>query len=630
MPEFYVKPEREIMKLKKSKEDIRRLIMQLSKIRQDMIGLAEKLRAAIDEIDEDQRKSAINLIHYMAFRRHDLRSLQSELRELGLSTLGRSESHVLATIEAVLTTLSHLSQCPIEESNGEKPTVSFEDAGELLARHTTSLLGPKPKERNQYIMVTMPKEAAYNYDLVLCLLNGGMNCMRINCAHDSKEIWSMIIKNLARAREETGLECKVMMDLPGPKLRTGPLMPGPSVLKIRPRRNHYGEVLKPAKVLLTNKKYLAAPEEIPADTIIQVQKGWLDRLESGDTIKFVDARGARRRMKVMEKRDEGLMANVVKTSYLTPETKLIYPEKSETKPQNIEPMENFIPLKPGDKIKLKKDLEPGLFVQEAEVDNTLGGASIGCTIPSVLEDVNIGEPVVFDDGKISGVVEDKNNECLHIRITNTNARLGKLKRDKGINFPLSSLRLPALTPYDMSLLEFVSENADIVALSFVNSAEDVKSLRENLEKIGKKNPSIVVKIETKKGFENLASILLELMKNKSTGVMIARGDLAVESGYERLAEIQEEILWLCEASHIPVIWATQVLESLAKMGAPTRAEITDAAMGHRAECVMLNKGPHILEALTALENILKRMETHQRKKTPILRKLNLAYNLPNH
>ena len=103
--------------------------------------------------------------------------------------------------------------------------------------------------------------------------------------------------------------------------------------------------------------------------------------------------------------------------------------------------------------------------------------------------------------------------------------------------------------------------------------------------------------------------------------MIARGDLAVEVGAERLAEVQEEVLWLCEAAHVPAIWATQVLESLAKKGFPSRAEITDAAMGARAECVMLNKGPRIVDAITTLDVILQRMAAHQDKKTPLLRRL---------
>ena len=103
--------------------------------------------------------------------------------------------------------------------------------------------------------------------------------------------------------------------------------------------------------------------------------------------------------------------------------------------------------------------------------------------------------------------------------------------------------------------------------------------------------------------------------------MIARGDLAVECGYERMAEVQEEILWACEAAHLPVVWATQVLETLARTGLPSRAEITDAAMGERAECVMLNKGPHILDAMRMLDDILRRMQAHQAKKRPLLRAL---------
>jgi pyruvate kinase len=133
-----------------------------------------------------------------------------------------------------------------------------------------------------------------------------------------------------------------------------------------------------------------------------------------------------------------------------------------------------------------------------------------------------------------------------------------------------------------------------------------------------------LKIETRRAFENLPELLLAAMRCPRVGVMIARGDLAVECGYERLAEVQEEILWISEAAHVPVIWATQVLEHLAKSGVPSRAEITDAAMGERAECVMLNKGPHIVEAVRVLDNVLRRMEAHQSKKSAKLRQLQLA------
>jgi pyruvate kinase len=124
----------------------------------------------------------------------------------------------------------------------------------------------------------------------------------------------------------------------------------------------------------------------------------------------------------------------------------------------------------------------------------------------------------------------------------------------------------------------------------------VRELRSLLVSVEDKQPAIVLKIETHRGFDNLPVMLLEAMESPGCAVMIARGDLAVECAFERMAEVQEEILWLCEAAHVPVAWATQVLETLAKQGVPSRAEVTDAAMSHRAECVMLNKGPYIVQA----------------------------------
>jgi pyruvate kinase len=132
---------------------------------------------------------------------------------------------------------------------------------------------------------------------------------------------------------------------------------------------------------------------------------------------------------------------------------------------------------------------------------------------------------------------------------------------------------------------------------------------------------VVLKIETRRGFEELPLLLLAVMGSPAAGVMIAPGDLAIEAGYERLAEVQEEVLWLAEVAHLPVIWATQVLETLAKTGQPTRAEITDASMAERAECVMLNKGPHVTEAVRTLDDILRRMQDHQNKKVALLRRL---------
>ena len=156
-------------------------------------------------------------------------------------------------------------------------------------------------------------------------------------------------------------------------------------------------------------------------------------------------------------------------------------------------------------------------------------------------------------------------------------------------------------------------NADAVSLSFVRRPADIELLQEEMQKLGATTLGLVIKIETKKGFNKLPRLLLTAMRRYPVAVMIARGDLAVECGWECLAELQEDILWLCEAAQVPVIWATQVLEHEAKKGQPSRAEISDAAMSQRAECVMLNKGPHIIATIRMLDNILRRMQGYQFK-----------------
>jgi pyruvate kinase len=248
-------------------------------------------------------------------------------------------------------------------------------------------------------------------------------------------------------------------------------------------------------------------------------------------------------------------------------------------------------------------------------------AIVSCTPPEALTRVAVGHRILFDDGMIEGVVEKVVGLDIHVRVRRTARPIAKLRAEKGINLPDSDLPISALTEQDHAALAFVARHADMVGLSFVRSPEDVEALHRV---IGHAPIGIVLKIETKAGFEKLARILLAAMRRPPVAIMIARGDLAVELGFERLAEVQEEILWLCEASHVPAIWATQVLDTLARTGVPSRAEVTDAAASVAAECVMLNKGPHVEEAVVALVDILHRMERHRYKKRSIFRKLRVS------
>jgi pyruvate kinase len=284
-------------------------------------------------------------------------------------------------------------------------------------------------------------------------------------------------------------------------------------------------------------------------------------------------------------------------------------------------------LRPGDTLIVTRDLTPGEPALFDAAGHCVRPARIGCTLPEVFAAARPGERILFDDGAIAGVVRAVHENELRVEINQTPVRGARLRGDKGINLPDSRLVLGALTEKDLRDLRFVAKHADMVGLSFVGSSRDVFAMQAQLARQKSDQLGLVLKIETRRAFERLPSLLLAAMRSPVAGVMIARGDLAVECGYERLAELQEEILWISEAAHVPVIWATQVLESLAKEGRPSRAEITDAAMSERAECVMLNKGPYIVEAVHTLDDILRRMQGHQHKKRPMLRKLRLAVGL---
>jgi pyruvate kinase len=616
-------------------DSVEQLIDQLSAIRSDMLELEGQSTGLLGGLSSTSRESARNLFHYLALRRHDIRNLQDQLASLGLSSLGRAEPCVFASLDAVLKILHHL-----RARKWELPApavLEYARGKALLQQHTQVLLGPAPDRRSVRIMVTMPSEAAEDHQLVRDLLAGGMDCMRINCAHDDPARWSRMIAHLRRAEKELGKKCRILMDLPGPKLRTGPMQPGPRVVKCRPRRDCLGRVTARARIWLFPCEQPLPPPS-PADAAIPVPGDWLSTLTVGERVRFRDARGASRSMTIVEEAGASRWAESSKTVYFA--TDLVLQARSRRhrdKPSvkarkasvgELAASTVSIVLKSGDVLVLTRELRPGNPASFDDQGRLTSLATIGCSLPEVFLDLRPGENVWLDDGKIGGVVKQASPDAVHVEITHSRPGGDKLGADKGINLPDTTLRLPPLTSQDLEALDFIAAHSDLVGLSFVRHAQDVGELQSRLAERGGQHLGIILKIETRRAFDELPLILVAALRSPSVGVMIARGDLAVECGYERLAELQEEILWICEAAHLPVIWATQVLENLAKKGMPSRAEITDAAMGERAECVMLNKGPHIREALRVLDDILRRMQGHQSKKRSMLRQLQLAEHFP--
>jgi pyruvate kinase len=536
---------------------------------------------------------------------------------------GRIESHTLDSLQRVSAILGRLSGEPDEPYAG-KP-IAYDEGEEVLARRTMQLLGPRPAHRTPRIMVTMPTDAAERYELVRDLIAAGMQVARINCAHDDADTWAAIGRHLRRAAGELNLPCVVLCDLPGPKLRTGAIEVGPGVVRWHAFKSAYGEVLAPARVWIGH-----ARPPVGAQAVLPTEAAFVAQLQPDDEIHFRDHQGRNRWVVVDEVEPGGVWARGARGVFIVQGIALTARRSGEDLPvtghvRALPPQPAEIELKVDDTLWLTRDDVLGRPAV-TRADGAVAAAQIGCTLPEVLEAAAPGHRVYLDDGKIAAVVEEVLPGRLRLRITWTRSSNARLASEKGINLPDTRLEIASLTAADLGALDFVASHRELidnVGLSFVRDAEDVRALYDALE-ARSLDVGVILKVETAAAFSNLPAIVLTGLRRHKVGVMIARGDLGVEVGFERMAELQEEIASLCAAAHLPVVWATQVLESLAKKGMPSRAEVSDVVLAARTQCVMLNKGPHLVAAVRFLADVLTRMETHQDKHFRLLRALRVA------
>lgn len=557
---------------------------------------------------------ARNLADYLALRSHDLRPLQERLVAVGLSSLGRGEAQVRTNLARVIGMLSGSVVAGDSEAGGASH----------LEHNTARLFGARNPGHHAHIMVTLPTAAAERPELLKELVDSGMDCARINCAHGEPGVWSRTLDNVHAAERSANKRIRIFMDLAGHKLRTGPVAAGPAVRRLQIRRDAYGHMLEPARVILTPDAATSGQPYLPIDPELARQ------LRPGHSLHFEDTREKHRVLRVTEPLPDGAwLAECGANAYILPGTRLRWQGLSQDKKLitsdsyrigDFPGAAQVIRLFRGDRLLLRNDDRPGTAATTAG-NGQVTPAEIGCSHPEVVTLLRPGASVWIDDGKLGCVVTETGSAGALLEVTHAGPKGVRLRGDKGINFPDTELPLPALTARDLEDLDFVCAHADIVGLSFVRRLEDIDVLRHELATRGRPDLPIVLKIETTTAVQNLPDLLLGTLGQHALGVMIARGDLAVELGSVRMAEIQEEILWICEAARVPVIWATQVLDTLARKGVIARAEITDAAMSVRAECVMLNKGDYIAGAVAVLNDILTRMDAHQYKKVSRLRRL---------
>ena len=583
------------------------------------------------EVAAGRERSLRNLHAYLALRSADLTALQRALDRMGLASLDHAEAHVLATLDATLVSVGILADQTPDAPDLLQTIDDFDEGPAQLEENADRLLGPARVHRRARVMITLPDNAADDPCLLAAMMRDGMDCARINCAYGDQAHWSRTLEALREAQAAAGRSCRVFMDLRGPKLRTGTMAPEPGILKVRPSRAADGRVLRPARVWLT-----AAPHTEPdaADATLTLDNHWLEQLRADDCIRLRDARGSNRKWRISERTPDGCWAESRKTTYLVNGTVLRLQRDGDrpgltTTLDSLPPRESRLTVREGDLLQLKLGNGPGRPAVHDPEGRLLRTGTLALDVAAVFRDARAGEPISFDDGRISGLIETVDPDALLVRVQHTRRPEERLSSDKGVNLPATFLDLPALSDEDLQDLDFITRNADIVGLSFTNDAADVRYLHERLRRLGRQNVGVILKIETGRGCANLPAILIEGMKFPNFGVMVARGDLAAECGFERLGELQDDVLRLCESAHVPVVWATGVLDRLARRGHPTRAEITDASAAQRAECVMLGKGAFIGRALRTLDDLLCRMRPREYKHQHLLGELRFGANAPD-
>ncbi|MEH7380599.1 pyruvate kinase [Bacillus sp. JJ1533] len=475
--------------------------MDQIKLKKYLIKLREDAQAAIlqytkNNVSDTTTLSKINLRAFFALHRMAHPNLNNILREKGFLPLSNSSPHIMDTLNKIIHHLSKEDSAP----NLNQEYIEVNTAKSLKEDRKDHLFGKAIN--NKHIMVTLDRKMLITPEIFYDLLQAGMTIARINCAHDELTVWKKMIHSLRMAEEtyharcvRNTSKCKIFIDLPGPKIRIGQIIPS------------------------KNKKGIT-------DSFIKIKKNDILRIYKNDK-----------------------------------------------------------------------------YIGIPKTDN--GPASVGVTLPKALRNVRIGDRVYIDDGKIFAKVLSNTEECIETKILLTRKKEETIYPENGINFPdsLVHLNVPTVSESDLTILKSMYKDIDLVGISYINHPKDIQIVKHQLEMLTEDKKGIIAKIETKNALLSLSKIIMEGLNYGLFGVMIARGDLVIEIGLEQFLSAQEGILEICHAAHIPVIWATGVLENMNKKNIPSIPELTDAHAGLRADCIMFNKGPYVPHSIEFLQKL---------------------------
>ncbi len=520
-------------------EIAKQLHQELIKLRDDIVTFEASKASELVFVFPEKLNDIRNLIHYIAFRQHDVSEIRQKFRLLGLNSFEQIETDVLGQLNTIIRALGQLF-----------PELSKTDFDETASNLTDSGSLTDFSELSVAQMRTLPHDSAVNYQISLNLLKEGMRLVRIRARENDPDKMLKMIHNLHRAAEEQKIKCPAVIDLEDSLVRIGEFEHFSPALKIDPERNEKGQVIQKAVVyfVLHDSKQSHQALEVP------IECPGYRQLKSNDVIYLRDSAERSRRMIISEVGKGFIKAETDKTVYLDKGIRIMFLRKGEIIDHatigKISSKEIQVTVHKGDTISI---LPPGMLGQQPVLNSKgelLHPARISCTSTELFSVVKAGQRIFFGKKKVKGIITNVSHGQLQVEITRANPSGNSLFRGKRIYLPDSLNWRKGLTENDFQNIKLAVDHGGMVCVSAEN---DLKQLQDYLNSNSFLLKGLVLKIPNISGLEILSQQLLEGLKMNLSGVWIRQKEIAVGKSLVQTEEAVAEITRWCKAARIRVI-----------------------------------------------------------------------------
>jgi pyruvate kinase len=589
------------------------LIERLWRLRAAMLAAQATLAQpghATPETSGTALESQRNLVHWLTWSANGGPSLDPLLLSLGLAPLAQSPAHVMASLDKVLGLLHGWTQRPLPQQ-AHCDAVGRSRAHDLLRANRARLLGPEPVGRALHLGASLLPNHASVPLWPSQLVRAGLDLAGLRCTGPDTGQWLRLATHLRQAAQDAQRPLHLLAELAGTSLHTGAWVAQMPVLKLKPTKDALGRVLHPAQLRL--RPFHSSASMPGVDASIGVWEEWLGRLKAGSVIAFEDARGAKRQLRVTQCDALGAVAECSQTAYLTGETVLCLEGGSKRKQYTtlvcqIDGATPSIRLKVGDLLRLVANVAelPAEVGADAESDPApLEPPQLMFPMPEVMEQAGTGQRVVFDHGRLHGVIVRKDAGLLDVEITHSAEGGERLSGPVPLDLPDTLLHLPVLSSADRAALPQVLEWANLLCAPNLVRPEQVAALRQALAELGHENMPLAIRVADRQAFEHLPDNLLAAMAQSPVLVLVDSERLAMACGIDGLPQVHHHIRQWASAAHAPVAFVSQAMHTLSQTGVPSRAEVAQAGLPLPADAVVLPHGPFLPQAIQALDQSLK-------------------------